>query len=141
MPGYADPQPNERPATITRTVRALPPYTRSAPVRRGRIERSRCDGSRATTARTRTPLVPVAPVVLPVIIITLFCNRINHTGLSMLFTISPRCIFSNAVCHSVIGHIPPIMGFTSNCPLAISAITRSHMGQLWLKLPWSLIFF
>src|SRR5260370_36457817 len=27
----------------------------------------RCDGSHSTTARTRTPLVPVAPVVLPVI--------------------------------------------------------------------------
>ena len=40
-----------------------------------------------------------------------------------------------------IGHTPPMMGLTSSLPLGNNAITRFPSGQLWLKLPCSVIFF
>src|SRR5580698_2720592 len=53
-----------------------------------------------------------------------------QTGLRTLFTISPLCIFSKASCQSVIGHIPPMIGFTSSMPLDSNEITFSQTGQL-----------
>ena len=54
----------------------------------------------------------------------------GQTGLRTDFTTSPLCIFSKAVCQSVMGQTPPMIGRTSNWPLAMRAMTRSQMGQL-----------
>ena len=57
------------------------------------------------------------------------------------FDDSPECISSNASCHSSSGQTPPTILVTSSAPVASRRITRSQIGQLWLKLPWSVMFF
>ena len=61
--------------------------------------------------------------------------------LSTLFTTSPWCILLKASSQSSNDHTPPMMWDTSSWPLAIRAITRSQIGQLWLKLPCKVAFF
>ena len=50
-------------------------------------------------------------------------------GRRTALTTWPWCICSNASCHCSKGHTPPMMGRTSNWPLAIKAKTRSQIAQ------------
>ena len=56
-------------------------------------------------------------------------SKFTH-GVSTAFTISHECIVSKASRQSGKLQVPPMDGATSNCPLAIMAMTASQVGQL-----------